>query len=160
MGYRLHARGPAGKWCRVASAVAGAFLFLQAGAASGAAQSAEKPDVGMVSVELNRLEPQQGACQAYLVIGNDTAIGFESLALDLVMFDPQGVVSRRLAVELAPLPAGKTSVRVFSLAETSCEAIGRVLLNAIVSCRDASGERKDCLDLVDTSSRAPASFIE
>ena len=117
-------------------------------------------DTGTVSLELNRLEQVEGSCQAYLLVGNETEVDFESLGLDLVMFDPEGIVSRRIAVELAPLPAGKTSVRVFSLDGTACDKVGRVLLNSVVSCEDGSGERSDCLGFIETSSRAAASFIE
>jgi hypothetical protein len=131
---------------------AGMFV-LQAGTAAG-------QGTGPVSIELNRLEPVDGSCQAYLVVGNRTASSFDSRALDLVMFDAEGIVSRRMAVDLAPLPAGKTSVRVFSLDGNDCETVGRVLLNSVLSCRDASGEQPDCLGLIETLSRTATPFIE
>ena len=148
-------RGGAFAQCRswpVAILLAG-LLSLDAGTAIG-------EEAGVVSLELNRLEQVDGSCRAYLVVGNGATADFESLGLDLVMFDTEGIVSGRVAVELAPLPAGKTSVRVFSLDGIDCETVGRVLLNAIVSCQDGSGERPDCLGLVETSSRAAAPFIE
>ncbi len=136
----------------VATLIAG-LLCAHPGAALG--QEAEA-----ISIELNRLEQADGSCQAYLVVGNATQASFDSLGLDLVMFDPEGIVSRRIAVELAPLPAGKTSVRVFSIEGSECDSVGRVLLNSVVSCRDGSGDRPDCLGLVEPSSRAAAPFIQ
>jgi len=115
---------------------------------------------GAVTVELNKLEPNGEACRAYLVLENGAARAFETLRLDLVMFDADGVVARRLGVEAAPLPAGKTSLKVFDLDGLSCGQVGRVLLNDVLACADASGARGDCLSLVSVSSRGPVEFIK
>lgn len=72
-----------------------------------------------VAIELNKLEPQGDACRAYLVLKNGTTSAFETLKLDLVMFDADSVVARRLAVETALLPAGKTSLKVFATSTAS-----------------------------------------
>lgn len=113
-----------------------------------------------VQVELNKLEPNGAACRAYLVLANGTASAFETLKLDLVLFDPDGVVARRLAVETAPLPAGKTSLKVFDIDGLACAHVGRVLVNDVMACADASGSRADCLGLVEPGSRTPAPFIK
>lgn len=113
-----------------------------------------------VGIELNKLEPREGACRAYLVLENGTGSAFESLKLDLVMFDPEGVVAKRLAVETAPLPAGKTRLKVFDIDGLSCARIGKLLLNAVLSCEDATGPREDCLALVTTGSRDAVTFIK
>jgi hypothetical protein len=130
------------------------LLSLLAGAPlAGAAAPA-------ITVELNKLEPRGGTCQPYLVLENRTEIAFESLKLDLVMFDPEGIVASRLAVETAPLPAGKTSLKVFEIAGMACDAIARILLNGLTSCRDGGGERDDCLALITTSARGKVGFIK
>jgi len=115
---------------------------------------------GMVRVELNKLEPRDGGCRAYLLLENGTDSAFETLKLDLAMFDPDGVVSRRLAVETAPLPAGKTSLKVFDVDGLSCTDIGSVLLNDVAACADGSGARDDCLGLVAVGARGPVEFIK
>ncbi len=115
---------------------------------------------GEVHVELNKLEPNGAACRAYLVLKNDAGAALETLKLDLVMFDTDGVVARRLAVETAPLPAGKTSLKVFDIDGLACEAVGRVLLNDVMACADASGPRDDCLGLVTPLARGPVAFIK
>jgi len=114
----------------------------------------------LVRVELNKLEPHQGACRAYLVLENETASAFEQLKLDLVMFDQEGIVAKRVAVETAPLPAGKTSLKVFDMEGLACEAVGRVLLNGVMACADASGPREDCLGRIATASRGRVELIE
>lgn len=113
-----------------------------------------------VRIELNKLEPIDQVCRAYLVLENETASAFESLRLDMVMFDTDGVVAKRLAVETAPLPAGKTSLKVFDIEDLGCDAIGRVLLNAVMTCTDGSGGRDDCLDLIVPASRSAVEFFK
>jgi hypothetical protein len=102
-----------------------------------------------VSLELNRLEPRDGACRISLVVANPGDKALDSLKLDLVFFDKDGVISRRLAVEAGPVRAAKTTVKLFDASETSCDAIGRVLLNDVTAC----GGEQDCLGAVTTSSR-------
>lgn len=131
----------------------------------GAAAAALLPDGSAqarqaVSVELNKLEPNGGACRAYLVLENLTESAFETLKLDLVLFDSDGVVARRLAVETAPLPAGKTSLKVFDIAGLECPALGRVLLNDVMSCADAGGTRDGCLDLLVPAGRGELEFVK
>jgi len=115
---------------------------------------------GEVQVQLNKLEPEGGACHVYVVLENGTGHGFEVLKLDLVMFDPEGVVAKRLAVETAPLPAAKTSLKVFPVDGLACDRVGRVLLNDVLACADASGPREDCLGLVRVRAREPMEFIK
>ena len=113
-----------------------------------------------VSIQLNKLEPNGGACRAYLVLENGTARSFEALKLDLVMFDTDGIVAKRLAVQTAPLAAGKTSLKVFDMTGLSCERVGRLLLNDVMDCMDADGARDDCLGLLSASQRGTVPFIK
>lgn len=114
---------------------------------------------GGISVELNKLQPVKNACRAFLVTQNLTDTRFDSLQLDVVMFDDNGIVAKRLVVEIAPLPPGKTSLKVFDINDLSCDKIGQLLLNNVVQCRDANGPRQNCLSLVHVSSRADVAFI-
>lgn len=112
-----------------------------------------------ISVELNKLEPSGGACRSYLVIDNALARKFDALALDLVVFDTDAIIARRLAVDLAPLAAERTVVKAFDLDGLACDAVGRVLLNGVLSCSGegvAAGE--DCRALIAPGSRAAVPF--
>lgn len=135
--------------------IAAAFLVFAAVPAAQAQSGANS-----VQVELNKLEPQENACRAYLVLQNDTENEFSSLRLDLVAFDTDGIVAKRLAVEAAPLPSGKTSLKLFDMSELSCDGIGRLLLNSVLACSDQNGERTDCLDLVGVSAKPGLSLIK
>jgi hypothetical protein len=111
-------------------------------------------------VELNKLEPQDAACRAYLVFDNQTPHSFSGLTLDMVMFDKEGVISKQLAIDAAPLPVDKTSVKVFDIDGLSCDNIGRILVNDVFDCQDESGERKDCVALIKPASRSEVPLIK
>ncbi len=117
-------------------------------------------DDDALEVELNKLEPADDACRAYLVIKNGMDNAFTKLKLDLVMFDGDGVVARRLAVEAAPLAAEKTVLKVFSMSGLECDSLSRVLLNDVIACADPSGTRTDCVDRMKLSSKTDVDFIK
>ena len=112
-----------------------------------------------VTVELNKLEQQENACRAYLVLEN-TAEAFTQFKLDLVMFDAEGIVAKRLIVDASPLRTDKTSVKLFDIAGLQCVDIDRVLINDVPTCHDGAQTRSDCVDLVEARSVASAALIK
>lgn len=120
------------------------------------AATAQSPEA--VAIELNKTEQQGEDCQVYLMMENGAGRRFDSLALDLVMIDRDGIIARRLAVDVAPLRPGRTTVKVFAVEDMQCEGIERVLLNDILACRAEDGASDDCLELVQTSARGPIAF--
>jgi hypothetical protein len=131
-------------------------MFLLLAVTAGIAHAQD----GGVAVELNKLESRGAACRAYLVLENGSGEGFESLKLDLVLFDREGIVAKRLAVETAPLAAGKTSLSVFDMAGVGCERAGRLLLNDVAACAGAAGERTGCLAAITPRTRTDIPFIK
>ena len=113
-----------------------------------------------VGIELNKLEPVSDACRAYLVFENRTETAFDPFKLDLVMFDSDGVIAKRVAVEAGPLPAGKTSVKLFDVNGLGCGGIRRVLLNSVMACGTPGESSADCTALVEPASRTEAAFIK
>ena len=111
-----------------------------------------------IGIELNRLEDQGANCRAYLVITNPGEFAFSGFKLDLVIFSGSGTITRRLALDLAPLRAAKTSVKVFDITDTACAAIGNILVNDVVDCRDPIGIVANCIDRISTSSKLPVSL--
>ena len=97
--------------------------------------TASADDLSGVTIERDKLEQVEGACRAVLVIENGIGADFEALALDLVVFDADGVIAERLAVDLAPLAAGKASVKAFDIAGLDCADAGRFLMNGVLGCR-------------------------
>ncbi|WP_051228334.1 hypothetical protein [Pleomorphomonas oryzae] len=121
------------------------------------AQSGPTPG-GAFSLELNRLDGVDDSCRVTLVERNGTASSFSVLKLDLVVFDEEGIVTKRVGVDAGPLKVGRTTVKTFDLKGLACNSVGRVLINDILSC-EAEGIAPDiCLDVVEPRSRVSATF--
>jgi hypothetical protein len=113
--------------------------------ASAAAHAAEQN----VRVELNTLEGTETQCRMTFVVENKSA-AVESLKLDLVVFNTESIVYRRLITELGPVRAGRTIVKTYAI-ETKCAQVGAVLVNGVSAC--VPGEPEACLDGLSLSSR-------
>lgn len=98
-----------------------------------------------LSVELNKLEPQGSGCRAYVVVQNDDATAYQSFKLDIVLFQQDGVIGRRVAMDLAPLKAKKRTVKLFDFDNMACDKIGSFLINDVVECKTDTGPIEDCL---------------
>lgn len=109
---------------------------------------------GKVGVELNKTEDQTGGCRLYFVLDNGVPSAFDVYKLDLVMFGTDGVIARRLAVEVGPLRPTKISVKLFDVSGLACTGIGTVLVNDVLSCKSGADERSNCIDQVTVASRA------
>lgn len=97
-----------------------------------------------LSVELNKLEPQNNGCRAYLVVQNDDDTAYKAFKLDLILFQQDGVIGRRFAMDLAPLKAKKRTVKLFDLDNTACDKIGSLLINDVVECTTETGPVDNC----------------
>jgi hypothetical protein len=62
-----------------------------------------------------------------------------------VMFQKDGVIGRRFALDLAPLRPSKRSVKLFELDGTKCDDIGSFLVNDVMECRSDGSAVNDCL---------------
>ncbi len=137
--------------------------------AAGAAQAQGKPAGGgqtnppgaaavspaaQVAVELNKLETQQSSCRAYLVIDNQSEKSYDVLKLDLVLFQTDGIIGRRFALDLAPIKGKKRSVKLFDLDGVKCETIGSFLINDIMECKSGGADESACLDRLALSTRS------
>lgn len=138
----------------------GALLLFGLAAGQSATPALAQAGGETVSIELNKLEPQGEACRAYLVVKNDGDQAYESLRLDLVMFDKGGVVAKRLAVQAAPLPVGKTSLKVFDITDHGCDDIGSILLNDVLECMPEAAAAGGCLAHIAVSARGEVKFLK
>jgi hypothetical protein len=113
-----------------------------------------------LSFDLNKLEPQAGNCRVTFVVANGRPLAVEALKADLVIFGSDGVVARRLAVNLGPIAAMKTVVRVFEIPALGCDAVGSVLVNDLPACRFTGEETgpADCLSATTLTARAGRLF--
>ncbi len=138
-------------------AAAAAAVLAVCGATIALAEPA-KPDPAkadpakQVTLELNKLEAQDKSCRAYLVVSNDGATVYQSFKLDLVMFQPDGVIGKRFALDLAPIKAGKKTVKLFDLDGVACDKVGSFLVNDIMECKSDGAAAEDCLSRLTLSS--------
>ena len=117
----------------------------------------------LLPLELNRLEQVNApaeACRLWLVLANDAAgaAPIASLRLDLVAFGRDGLIARRVAVELGPLGAGRTGVRFFDLPGLPCEELSRLLINNVLACRIGGEDLPNCAERLRVTSRAGLRF--
>lgn len=114
----------------------------------------------VIRIELNRLEPAGEACRPNLVLTNGTDLTLSEFRLDMVMFDADGIVADRLAVDASPLLPGKTSLIVFEVPAMACDGIGRVLINAVIACEGGPDDPGGCLGLIEPSSRTDVALFK
>jgi hypothetical protein len=131
-------------------------LLLTAGIVLMALPPAQAADAPALGVELNKLETFDKGCRAYVVINNTSEAAFQSIKLDLVLFQPDGVIARRFAVDLAPLKAAKKTVKLFDIDGLGCDKISSVLVNDVMECKSEAGPQADCLSKMSLSSVAGA----
>jgi hypothetical protein len=112
---------------------------------TSAAWAQEAPKEDGISLELNKLEKSEKGCRAYVVVTNPTDKTFNAYKLDLVMFQTDGIIGRRFAVDLAPLRPSKRTVKLFELDGTQCSDIGSFLINDVMECTAEGGTTGDCL---------------
>lgn len=137
-------------------AVSSACMALSMFVAGPAAHAQNQPAPQNISVELNKLEDNGAGCRAYIVANNPTATAYSVLKLDLVLFRPDSVIDRRIALDLGPLPASRKYVKSFDLEDLRCDGIGSVLVNGVLDCKADGKAVQDCLDRITVSSRAAA----
>ena len=119
-----------------------------------------------LDIELNKAEDgDNGACVASFVVRNTMGQSLDRFAMDLYVFDSNGVIARQVLLDLAPLKGiqggAKTTVARFNLIATPCAEVSRVLINDIPSCRgEASGKTLDCLGGLSVSSRGAIEMVK
>lgn len=128
-----------------------AVALLSASAVAQETGTAPADTAPFLSVELNRLESVEGACRVYLVLKSDLPDDLTALQLDLVAFGADRVVAGRMAVDLAPLPGAKETVRLFDWPQIDCDTIGRILVNDVPACATEAGTLDRCVRRIETS---------
>jgi len=101
-----------------------------------------------ITVELNKLETVEKGCRVYTVVDNPGSTAFQTFKLDLILFHTDGVIGRRLMLDLAPLKSAKKTVKMFDLDGTACDKIGSFLVHDVMECKADSGPVDRCLDAI------------
>jgi hypothetical protein len=104
-----------------------------------------------VHIELNKLEPSEKGCRAYMVLNNPADTNYQSFKIDLVLFQTDGVIGKRFSIDLAPLKPKKKTVKLFEIDSIHCDKIGSFLINDVMECKADGAAVSGCLDKVKTS---------
>lgn len=105
-----------------------------------------------IALELNKIEPYDKGCRAFVVVNNPADTAYQLFKVDLVLFQTDGVIGKRVALDLAPVKAQKKTVKQFELEGTACDRIGSLLVNDVIECKAEAGTVNDCLKSLTTSS--------
>ena len=111
---------------------------------------------GKLAIELNKLETFEGGCRSFFLFRNRTGLALSSFEMSLAILNRDGVIDRLLTIDAAPLPAERTTLKLFEVPDMACEAIGEVILHDIPACAAAGEGPGDCFALVELSSLADA----
>ncbi len=119
-----------------------------------ALQAAPDQPAGHLTIELNKVEQTAQGCRPVFLFGNQTGHQLSRFQVDLVLFDPKGVYSKQVLLDMAPLYDGKQVLASFLLDSLACNGIGRILVNKVPQCQNSSGAELDCVQLLQVSSRS------
>ena len=123
-------------------------------------------DPGRLTIELNKFE-ETGAdgengetgCRAFFLFRNGTELTLAGFEMSLAILDRDGVIDRLLTIDAAPLPAARTTLKLFEIPETRCDAISEILLHDLPSCQPQNAPEMDCFPLLDLVSRTGAAMV-
>lgn len=136
-------------------------LSILSAAAIALAPAASMAQTGKLNIDLNKFEPAEGGgCRAFFLFRNQTGLSFEGLEMSLAILDSAGVIDRLLTIDAAPIPVGRTTLKLFEIPETPCESISEILLHEIASCRPQNAEEMDCFSILNLTSRTPARLVQ
>ncbi|THH35148.1 hypothetical protein E4Z66_15095 [Aliishimia ponticola] len=123
----------------VTGAIAFSFMF------SGLAQAQETDLAGRISIELNAVQTVETSCTLTFLITNGLEAPLDKAVYEAVLFDTSGQVARLTLFDFGTLPPARPRVRQFALPGTTCEGLGRVLLNGAHIC-DGAGVAEGACD--------------
>jgi hypothetical protein len=116
-----------------------------------ATRAEDSPTLG---IQLNKLEDSAEGCRSVFVFDNHTGHELNRFRVDLILFDPNGVYSKQLLLDMAPLPDDKKTVTSFLLDGQPCNELGSVLVNDVPWCENGSGTAIDCVKMLKVGSLA------
>ena len=111
-----------------------------------------------LSLELNALQPADGACRVTFLVTNCLAAPIDTATVEVAFFGTGGGIDRLVSLDFKALATGKTKVVQFALAGLDCGAVSRVLVNDVTACTGAGLDAAACLAALATSSRVSAAF--
>ncbi|WP_245411846.1 hypothetical protein [Phyllobacterium leguminum] len=145
------------KTCRLLTAVL-AFSLGAAGQAPGQEIQQETAPAPALNLELNALDPSEKGCRLTFIAANDLNVQLDKVTFEMVLFNAEQRVERLSILDFKTLPAGKTKVRRFDLANIKCDSISRILINDATECTGQGVAEGVCIKQLKTSSKSSVRF--
>ena len=79
-----------------------------------------------LTVELNKLEDVDTGCQAFFLFQNGLEQNLSEFEMSLAILTPDSIIDRLLTIDAAPLPAQRTTLKLFEIPDTQCTQIGEI----------------------------------
>ena len=130
------------------------MILLAVGTAPVTAQDGE----AALKVELNGLEQVDKACRMTFVVENALAATITKAVFEVALFDAKGLVERLMVLDCRDLPKGRTRVRQFDAADTSCGGVSRILVNDATECAGEGLDPEACIAALRTSTTTQTKF--
>ena len=125
------------------------------------AQNQSPSGTGGLTIELNKVEPSDtGGCQAFFLFRNLTGKSFAGFDMSLAILDTGGVIDQLLSIDAAPLPAARTTLKLFEIPDIACDRISEILLHDMPSCQPQNEDQMDCFAILDLVSRAGPRLVK
>jgi hypothetical protein len=110
---------------------------------------------------MNKFEENDGGgCRAFFLFRNQSPKTFEAFEMSLAILNANGVIDRLLSIDAAPLPAGRTTLKLFEIPEIACTAISEVLLHEVSACRPQNEPEMDCFPILTLDSKTSAKLVK
>ena len=133
---------------------AAGMILLAVGTAPVTAQDGD----AALKIELNGLEQVDKACRMTFVVENALAATITKAVFEVALFDAKGLVERLMVLDFRDLPKGRTRVRQFDAADTSCGGVSRILVNDAAECAGEGLDPAACIAALRTSTTTQTKF--
>lgn len=107
-----------------------------------------------IFIELNKTENTEQGCRPLFLFENQSGHQLNRFQIELVLFDHEGIYSKQILLDMAPLYQGKKTVASFLLTNITCDQIGSMLVNDLPDCHNSVGGPLDCLALLQVTSKS------
>lgn len=97
-----------------------------------------------VSIELNAVQPADGACTLSFLIINGHETDIAKAVFEAVLFDASEQVDRLMLLDFGTLPVGRPRVRQFLVQGMGCDQLSQILINGAHLCEGADLPGRAC----------------
>lgn len=128
-------------------------------ALSGAGASLAEESRQGVFLELNSMSAGKAGCLLSFVAQNGSETSIDRIVFETVLFTTEGRVAQLTLLDFGPLPPSVPRVRQFEFPGTSCQSIGRVLINGTQTCESGGAGGGACSAPLSLTSKTDAELI-